>query len=613
MLRYQNNAFRVLGLSSAASIQDIMQRVNEIKIKKSLGLHINYDFDFSWMGEIDRSEENVISSLQRLENPVNRLKEEIFWPWNDTDTDREAINYLIKGDRQSAHVLWKKLTISDHPDKNTTSAFLNQMVLSHSSVIGKELTIKYNDSGAGGDCKYCSKCKIVLGKELNYCIHCGSKLTLKGKETVINTVLSDSHWTNWRFAYHRISLIAAEDLFWKRIHEKAERINDPRLSSSRVDEMKEHFLCDIVNPNLRFIAQALFNKDYERTKRHASLLNGSSISYDVLRKGFNETLSSQVSLIKRHCETSHKEIAVFEKLPKKPIKQLIKIYAQLETKVDEPIKQGNLVDFNCISDFGLTRDSLAGVVKNMAIILNNLLIADKTIIGETRTSAFDKAHEMIKKANEYASTQYVKQRFAKDEEVIKNNIEMERLANNYYQHSSSTQTTTSTTTKQKAPQISRPSFNWKPIGWIVFIVVMVIVANLPNDSKNKSVSTTTSTSSTANPSTSVYQLKTQIEALEESIKNKESALKQLQSNLDSKSGTIDVLKSRIEDLENRYNKAGYGKEQIANEYNQAVNSHNEILETYQKDYISYQNLYKGYEEELKRRNNLVAEYNSRIR
>lgn len=633
MYRYQNNAFRVVGLTSHASMKEIMQRVNEVKVKKSLGIDFSYDFDFVWMGDIDRSEQNVINALQRLENPVNRLKEEMFWFWVDNDTDEEAIDYLIKGDRQSAHVLWKTTTTADRPNKATISAYVNQMILSHSSVIGKELAFKYNgNKDSVENANFCAKCNLDIDKEYQFCIYCGSKLKSREKKTSDNTSLSDRHWTNWQFAFNRISLIANEGVFWNRIYEKAERINDPLLSTKKVDELRNNFFIDIVNPNFRFIAQSLFNKDYERTKKHASLLNGSSLSYEVLRRGFNETLTAQVALIKRHCANAKKEVSDFEKIHIKPIKVIVKIYTKLEENVNEPMKEGNIVDFNCISDFGLARDTLAGNVKNMALILNNLLIGDRTIVGEKREWGFKKAHEMIRKAHEYASSQYTKQKFAKDEEIIKSNMEMEQIESSYYEKSSSSQTSSSqpssnqkssktTSSQQKRytapPKKSSKSSNWKQAaGWIIFIIVMIIFANLPDDSsKSKTTSKTTPTTYSSQKSygPTAYQLKSQIEDLDAVIKQKEAELQELQERMAPKQEAIDALKNKITELENRYNSAWFGKDKIANEYNQAVDSHNTILEAYQKDYVRYQALYSSYEQEFNKRNSLVDQYNKKIR
>jgi hypothetical protein len=90
MFRYQNNAFRILGLEPNVSMKEITKRVNEIKVKISLGINVEYDYDFHFMGPLNRDEQNIINALQRLENPVLRLKEEIFWFWFETDSDIEA-------------------------------------------------------------------------------------------------------------------------------------------------------------------------------------------------------------------------------------------------------------------------------------------------------------------------------------------------------------------------------------------------------------------------------------------------------------------------------------------------------------------------------------------
>ena len=101
-------------------------------------MDVAYEYDFPWMGPIDRSEQNVINALQQLENPITRLMEEIFWFWFDTDCDKRAINYLIQNNRQAAHNTWKTLLTSNTFDEKSISAYMNQTILAHSSVIGLE-------------------------------------------------------------------------------------------------------------------------------------------------------------------------------------------------------------------------------------------------------------------------------------------------------------------------------------------------------------------------------------------------------------------------------------------------------------------------------------------
>lgn len=617
MYRYQNNAFRVVGLTSEATLKEITQRVNEIRVKKSLEIDVSYELDFNWMGEVDRSEQNVINALQRLENPISRLKEELFWFWIDEDADREALDCLRKGDRQSAHEIWKSVIASDIHEDEKVSALVNQMILSHSSVIGREADLRYKeDIYTKG---VCPKCSMQFGHEYRFCIECGNKLKEVRVENSStkkrNVSLSENHWTNWRFAINRISLIAENESFWERTKEKAEKINDPRLSTNRIQEIRDNFLSDIASPNFRFLSQSLVSKDYERTKQHAALLNGSSFAYEYLRKGFNEILASHITLIDRHCRNSAKEISDFDQAEQKAINTVVEIYSKLEKNVSGTVSEGNLIDFNCISDYGLARDKLAGSVKNMAIVLNNYLVADKAMPPKKREWGYQKAHEMVKRAIEYAGSQYTKQKFAKDEELVKSNLEVERVNRSYYEKAPSNQSNSSTTNYRPA---SKPASgtNWKPIiGWVVFIGFIIIVGYLSDDSSNTSStkSTTSYSSNTSSSSTSTYQLKTRIESLAATITDKESRLLSLEASVKSSQNRLQALESEISDLDNRIKKTWFGKDKLVDEYNQKVNRYNSMLASHNSLYSQYQALYNSYKQDISTHDALVESYNSKIR
>jgi len=287
MLRYQNNAFRILGLQPNVSMHEIMKRVNEIKVKISLGMEIVYEYDFPWMGKLDRNEHSVINALQRLENPISRLKEEIFWFWFETDCDTRAINYLIQNNREGAHNAWSALITEENPTKKSMSAFMNQIILAHSSVIGEENNVRYKDE------------------------------TKKTEEK--NITLNERHWKNWKVVINRFTLLASNELFREMVKNKAERIDDPRLSTIKVDEICDNFLQDIVEPNFAFMSHALISKDYQRVKEHSSLLCEDWIPYDssfpseILKKGFNSVLSSQTDLLNRHAQNAAKDLNRVEK------------------------------------------------------------------------------------------------------------------------------------------------------------------------------------------------------------------------------------------------------------------------------------------------------------
>jgi len=266
MFRYQNNAFRILGLKPNASMKEITKRVNEIKVKISLGMNVEYDYDFTFMGPINRDEQNILNALQRLENPILRLKEEIFWFWFETDSDIEAISYLAQNNRNGAHNIWDVQLTEGNFTEKSISAYWNQIILAHSTIIEEE-SKEYN---------------TVLEK--------------------IST-LNENHWKNWQVVIDRLILLAKNNLFWDMVQKKAERVADPRLSKIKVNEIRNNFLVDIVQPNFSLISQALNKKDFPTIEKHLNLFydnfipDDTKIPTEVLREGFNKILVSHTNFL----------------------------------------------------------------------------------------------------------------------------------------------------------------------------------------------------------------------------------------------------------------------------------------------------------------------------
>ena len=575
MLRYQNNAFRILGLNPNVSMKEIMQRVNEFKVKKSLDMNVVYEYDFPWMGPLDRSEQNIRNALQSLDNPVSRLREEIFWFWFVTDCDKKAINYLKKNDHQAAHKIWNPLITSENPTKESMSAFMNQIILAHSSVIGEE---------------------------------CEEEEKNQKKKS---PTLSEKHWKNWKFVISRFTLIASNKVFWEMVKNKAEKIDDPRLSSFKFDEIRNNFLQDITEPNFTFMSDALISKDYERVKQHSSLLredwipNESSLPSEVLRKGFNRILASQTDLLNRHAQNTAKEFKKVEEGEKDADKVVIDIYSRLNNKVTNIIYEGNLVDINNISDFALAKDKVAKVMRDCATELNNNLNSNTDLSKKEIKSERFQAYEMIRKAVEYASTTYTRQKYEKDEEVIKNNLE-------------------------KAGKSS--GINWVAILSYLcvgaIILFFIIIPNLPdNSSSNKttistppysSVKPPTSTSSSSSNAAYIKlqndlsQLKIRIDNLAEVIKKKETKILELESIFKAEGNKIEVLDSELKklDLIIEGTADGVGKDEMIEEYNQKVEQYNILFNSYENVYSEYKKLFDEGQQDIITYNSLLNSYNT---
>ena len=459
------------------------------------------------------------------------------------------------------------------------SAFMNQIILAHSSVIGEECMVRYEDE------------------------------TKKPKKK--NITFDEKHWKNWKVVISRFTLIASNKVFWEMVKNKAEKIDDPRLSSFKFDEIRNNFLQDITEPNFTFMSDALISKDYERVKQHSSLLredwipNESSLPSEVLRKGFNRILASQTDLLNRHAQNTAKEFKKVEEGEKDADKVVIDIYSRLNNKVTNIIYEGNLVDINNISDFALAKDKVAEVIRNCAIELNNNLNSNTDLSKQEIESERFQAYEMIRKAVEYASTTYTRQKYEKDEEVIKNNLE-------------------------KAGKSS--GINWVAILSYLcvgaIILFFIIIPNLPdNSSSNKttistppysSVKPPTSTSSSSSNAAYIKlqndlsQLKIRIDNLAEVIKKKETKILELESIFKAEGNKIEVLDSELKklDLIIEGTADGVGKDEMIEEYNQKVEQYNILFNSYENVYSEYKKLFDEGQQDIITYNSLLNSYNT---
>jgi len=575
-----------------------MKRVNEIKVKISLGMEIIYEYDFPWMGKLDRNEFSVNNALQRLENPISRLKEEIFWFWFETDCDIKAINYLVQNNREGAHNAWNVQITEENPTKKSMSAFINQIILAHSSIIEEENNVRYKDE------------------------------TKKTKEK--NIILNEGHWKNWKVVINRFTLLASNEAFREVVKNKAERIDDPRLSTIKVNEICDNFLQDIVEPNFVLMSDALISKDYERVKQHSSLLcedwipNESSLPSEVLRKGFNRVFSSQTDLLNRHAQNAAKELKRVEEGAIDADNTIIKIYSKLIDSVTDIIYEGNIVNSNSISDFALAKNELAEVIRNCAIALNNILIANTNLSQEEKENKVYKvnqAYEMIKKALEYTTTTYAREKYEKDEEVLKNNLGTAQ--GNYY--------------AIKYNKQSSKRFNWGRLFNFIFwgaIIVYFVIIPMFNDnsssskpptstpsSSNKTWTWTPPTSTSSSSSNAGYiksqndrsQLRLRIDNLAEEITKKETKILEMETTLKAEGNKIDALESELEKLNSQIEGAFAGsKGKLIDEYNQEIEQHDNLVNSYNKVYSEYDKLYGEYEKDIITHDSLVEAYNTGI-
>lgn len=631
MNNYRNNAFRVLGLLPSVSMEDIISRVSEIKVKKFTDAIIVYEYDFPWMGPLDRSDENVINALQRLENPVMRLKEEIFWFWIESDDDKQALEYLKQNKRQAALEIWRRITrninleylkansSSDELPREVIRASLNAAVLVHSTVLAKESTIEYQHTELRkqlliaqkeSHVLYCPKCQKKFDKpptkylkDRAWCSSCGVVLITQRDERIekiINSIDShiegnDSHWNNWCFVLDSFVFLNLSNSFWLEVNKIINTINDPRLPLSGIKSIQNNFLLEVTNPNLESISNALSSKDYDRVTWHSNLLSTISLPSSILRNGFNKTLGHHIDLIYRYCDDANAERS--KSKDNTETKFLYGVYSRFTDQVKSIISEGNLVDINCISNFALARDKLASVLREISVEVHN------------RCSDLKMANEIILEAAECAASPHVKEGLEKDVEELRN-----RLIN--------------LIAVEKLERQVANRKNWSNIIWAV-IIIGGIVSGLLSSSNNATNSHSTYTSSSSyqsSPSAPLYTpsssnqsiqsaalsaLEARITALKASIEIKETLMNELATQKKSKESELASLKSSIEKIESQYKNSTYGFPANVNiDYNNKISEFNNVLlPSYNNLLSKARELYSEYEQELKTCNKLVDDYN----
>src|SRR5207245_9950990 len=100
------NAFRVLGLDGATTLDAIRQRANELQAYLGIGASKTYPGDFPTFVPPPRTLETVAAALQRLDTPEARLTDSVLWFTIQDPIDTAAAASLTEGRAEQARRLW---------------------------------------------------------------------------------------------------------------------------------------------------------------------------------------------------------------------------------------------------------------------------------------------------------------------------------------------------------------------------------------------------------------------------------------------------------------------------------------------------------------------------
>jgi len=335
-IRYSQNAFRILSLPVTASGPEIQLRADEICVRVKMGETCQYLYDFAWMGPLERTEESVRDALHRLSDPIQRTREELAWFWVWGPQDEEALARLRRNDKAGALRIWESRRGAGG-EASIVAAF-NQVILTHSAVIGEEL------------------------------------LLLSDLGSLIQLDSDEAHWKSWRLTLEGWYALIQEEQFWMLLKCVAKARSDARLVDSTIEELRNNLLGEVLQPSLVFLQQALQGREVARAKRHAEAIRQAHLPEESFKPWFAESLRPYADTLREACEAAIqalREQRVEELEPSAVRPTCLQLYQQLRDRTLEALALGELLDAENHTEFAVERDRYGETLRQIAIPMAN--------------------------------------------------------------------------------------------------------------------------------------------------------------------------------------------------------------------------------------------------
>jgi len=134
-----DNPFRILGLLVNSTEKELQRQLSRLKAYANVGKSVALEYDFEYLGEVERTTENIFDAASRIEQARDKLHYGLFWFVHQNQYDEIAINHLKENNISKATEIWEKVTKGKQPDQtNFSNAFnLSSLQLSKNISNGK--------------------------------------------------------------------------------------------------------------------------------------------------------------------------------------------------------------------------------------------------------------------------------------------------------------------------------------------------------------------------------------------------------------------------------------------------------------------------------------------
>ena len=121
----QDNPYRIAGILANSSERELQKQKSKITRYASIGKQVDSEFDFSFLGKVDRSENSINKAFSGIEQNQDKVGHSLFWFLKANSFDETAIKYLINGDKDKAIEIWEKVTEGKEVTSKNFSCFNN--------------------------------------------------------------------------------------------------------------------------------------------------------------------------------------------------------------------------------------------------------------------------------------------------------------------------------------------------------------------------------------------------------------------------------------------------------------------------------------------------------
>jgi hypothetical protein len=261
---YRSNVFRVTGLAVGASLRDIVRQAERLQAMQKLGASLDVEGPFPLAPA--PSADLIREAAQRVRDPQELLLDELFWFWPEQrgGASRDhALRALAEADCQVATELWlRRVRASEDPISYHNLAVFNHL------------------------------CALEIER------------LPEGERQSVAT--GDPYWTS---ALQQWSAVFRHSAFWELLEDRADEIDDPRLTAEIVPAIRETLPVALLSINARFAVGASQRGDPREATRQLDFMKKSGFDRRTVSAVIDRGVAPIRSRITEMCETAESQVS----------------------------------------------------------------------------------------------------------------------------------------------------------------------------------------------------------------------------------------------------------------------------------------------------------------